>query len=436
MSGHRDPGMSVVPVSAAATSISASEFWQDAKKRRLAHMNMHPWNPSPPCGYVDREVRSKLALEMGAVEQVLLSIRTSYNAFAPVNRLPPEIFTQIFGFLQLASPPRVAMYNPRAPGYRMGWLYVTHVCRQWRDIALEHSSMWSNILLDWGKHCTEEFLRRAGTTPITLMVVGLETKADVLDLTSTNQEQLFKILHSLRVAAPILEKVFLHNIFERWDDSIPTHLRTPLPVLPADLFDRSAPCLRHLDIMRFSFSWHTLAFESLVHLEIAQDARPPLTNTSPDSKLLDFGLCLRVLADMPVLETLKLHYAVPSFQPENAASYVHSLPTVTLSTLQNLDIKDHVFECALALKHIITLMLSPAKTRVACTLDPARGRGSMHILPWLISQVRAWSGSSIRSMEIREWHGGFRLTAWDGFSPKHQENPHLQIGTNWYQLVN
>lgn len=84
----------------------------------------------------------------------LLLVRTAFNATCPVNHLPPEIFTEIFGF---CSPP-LDPYpddSPRITNTVWPSLFdfkdvgklvpLTHVCRHWRDVALQAPSLWTTI---------------------------------------------------------------------------------------------------------------------------------------------------------------------------------------------------------------------------------------------------------------------------------------------------
>ncbi|TFY53314.1 hypothetical protein EVG20_g10172 [Dentipellis fragilis] len=369
-----------------------------------------------------------LALEMDAVVQVLCSLHVCYNALAPVNRLPPEVLAHVFSFLQVVDRPSVVEYDPHTTEYDIGWIYATHVCRHWRVVALEHSSLWSNILLDLGSRWAKEFLRRARMAPITFKMVelGMATGVDVagtikqhlghireFSIAARNVGEVHSFLPSLRGAAPVLEKASLH-------DNVRHRGGSNTPMLPADLFGRTAPRLRHLKIACFRFSWPTLAFGSISHLDIEQDPRAPRL----DEELHDFEHCLRALADMPRLEVIELKYALPTLPLEIAASFRASdTPRITLPNLQNLYLHDYVVECGLLLEHLIAPALLPTETRISCTLDTARGRGSAYILPWLASQVHALSESTIRALLIEDLEDSLHLVAWDSYSPRRGELP-------------
>ncbi|KAI0342823.1 hypothetical protein BDW22DRAFT_1329948, partial [Trametopsis cervina] len=57
------------------------------------------------------------------------------------------------------------MWRPRQKARFYGWLYITHICRHWRNIALSVSDLWSHILLT-DVDCVSAFLDRSGQVPL------------------------------------------------------------------------------------------------------------------------------------------------------------------------------------------------------------------------------------------------------------------------------
>jgi hypothetical protein len=92
-----------------------------------------------------------------------LALKSRRNALAPISSLPPETLATIFSFL---SPSK-----GNEEVYHFGWLFVSHVCRQWRDSALYHPRLWSHInfskLTSTG---VAEILSRAKMAPLHLEV--------------------------------------------------------------------------------------------------------------------------------------------------------------------------------------------------------------------------------------------------------------------------
>ena len=71
-----------------------------------------------------------------AIDAKIQSLRLDRNALAPVSSLPPEIFATIFFFLCLRG---------GDSGHNLARIYLSHVCHQWREIALNQSLLWSHV---------------------------------------------------------------------------------------------------------------------------------------------------------------------------------------------------------------------------------------------------------------------------------------------------
>ncbi|KAI0050364.1 hypothetical protein FA95DRAFT_1467881, partial [Auriscalpium vulgare] len=87
-----------------------------------------------------------------------------------ISRLPPEILGLVFSFEAEMDPPRC--YEDAKPN--LGWINVTHVCRRWRYIATDHSSLWARIEFTLGERWVEEMFRRARTSPL---IIELDSAA-------------------------------------------------------------------------------------------------------------------------------------------------------------------------------------------------------------------------------------------------------------------
>ncbi|TEB23193.1 hypothetical protein FA13DRAFT_1640179, partial [Coprinellus micaceus] len=72
---------------------------------------------------------------MATLRAEILALQSHRNTLRPINRLPPEIFSTIFQLVK----------DDITEAERVSWIKVTHVCRYWREIALDHASLWSNI---------------------------------------------------------------------------------------------------------------------------------------------------------------------------------------------------------------------------------------------------------------------------------------------------
>ncbi|KAF9650100.1 hypothetical protein BDM02DRAFT_3112714 [Thelephora ganbajun] len=96
----------------------------------------------------------------GTVLKLLQHIRVLRNHARPIGRLPPELLSMIFELV--ATPPE---YDS-TPTLR-DVISLTHVCRYWRAILLNHNGVWSDIHLkgqDPGIGCSEERIPASSTT--------------------------------------------------------------------------------------------------------------------------------------------------------------------------------------------------------------------------------------------------------------------------------
>ena len=86
---------------------------------------------------IDAEIES---LE---VEESIRELKYRRNALAPVSSLPTEIIGAIFLFARVT-----VSASSATPGKKtdpLAWLRVTHVCHQWREIALNQPLFWSHV---------------------------------------------------------------------------------------------------------------------------------------------------------------------------------------------------------------------------------------------------------------------------------------------------
>lgn len=90
------------------------------------------------CDRLRQDIDDEIGLLQEQVLESTRALRSRRNALAPISRLPPEIFAKIFSLLS------IFMWGVVAPGH-VSCMRVIQVCRQWRETALNHSSLWSHI---------------------------------------------------------------------------------------------------------------------------------------------------------------------------------------------------------------------------------------------------------------------------------------------------
>ncbi|TFY56276.1 hypothetical protein EVG20_g8990 [Dentipellis fragilis] len=403
-------------------SLSASEYWRTTEKARFAsHHEAHTIHTQD---FAD--AREAVELEMKAVKLMMSSIHTHYNTFSLINRLPPELLTLIFSFVRDCflhrSRPVPHLQSHTDPLLAIEWVKVTHVCRQWRTVALENPDLWSHIIL--GSDWTAENFRRSQRVPLTIdhsfpsdvererygngMYAYNEDmgnlrqeiahhRSHLRQLTlSGNSIDFWRILGSLRGPAPLLERLDLRNTGYSEDD---------VPRFP-ECLNTFAPHLRFLRLAGWEASWVGLTFKTLVHLEVE-------ALVVPDAMAGDLGDFLGALEKMPCLEVLKL-YTVLQSPPSTVTPDSVLGPIVTLPRLRKFTLSDGTSKCGLALKHISTPVTTEHHITCRITNDYE------FLLPWLsvklnvsdvISQLSITDHGDCRyaRISISVWAGGHSI---------------------------
>ncbi|VDC02085.1 unnamed protein product [Peniophora sp. CBMAI 1063] len=97
--------------------------------------------------------------------------------------LPIDVVCEFFRQAALADPPRrkkgdtiddLYFSRSRPQGFALGWIILTHVCRQWRTIGIEHMApLWASIVTVFQKPAiADELASRARDCDLNLNVTG------------------------------------------------------------------------------------------------------------------------------------------------------------------------------------------------------------------------------------------------------------------------
>ncbi|KAJ3533450.1 hypothetical protein NMY22_g7327 [Coprinellus aureogranulatus] len=95
------------------------------------------------------------------LERELIALKTCQNAIVPINRLPPEILSQIFHYVQDLD---------EQDSFRtLFWVVITAVCKHWRAVALNCNTLWTRLAFPHPKF-TELMLSRSGSAPLRIEI--------------------------------------------------------------------------------------------------------------------------------------------------------------------------------------------------------------------------------------------------------------------------
>ena len=162
---------------------ASDQFWPSVIQQRILPLINHLSSFTEPesDGYGIRLIDQ----ELSAIREIECDLRTRRNARTRTCTIPSEILANIF-------------YNIFHPPFtdNLSWIIVTHVCRHWRQVALDHPSLWTNISTALGDRAMIQMLARSKEcVPITFEHYG--RKCDF-------QDHILPHLHRV-------EKLLLHD---------------------------------------------------------------------------------------------------------------------------------------------------------------------------------------------------------------------------------
>jgi len=303
------------------------------------------------------------------------------RAVSPVSRLLPEILVLIFTFLVEANATTNSAGDvPEGmglPEVRLGWITVTHVCSFWRQVALEHRTLWAHHQFNLSHEWTAEMLRRACDAPLELtlseeFVPFPPSKNDaatvisqllhrVSALTIEEGALSLPVLNSLELPAPLLDTLRITS--------------SQFTILPQSLFSGNVPKLRDLYLGNIFPAWTTAAFTGLKRLYVVIDRHMDTSHIPTYPELFD------LLQSMLYLEVLSLRGCLPLGPfPRFLVGRMTPVPN-----LRYLILDGHTFGCRQILEH---MNFPPeAALSMTCLTDDMTGQECCDILPMLMSRL-------------------------------------------------
>jgi hypothetical protein len=288
---------------------------------------------------------------------------------SPIYSLPTEIIAAIF----------LLARSTRRPDIRLA-----HVCRRWREIAVNHPLLWSRLDLTRVTPAgAMEILARTRMAPLYLDTTVPEPRWDNARFVAFQKalqthvshichlrisalpHYLSRTLEALISPAPTLELLSLSTV---WSPST----KGSHASIPDRLFDATTPKLSCLSLYNCNISWKSPLLKGLKSLiiKLTVSARPSLTDW------------LDALGEMPQLKRLILHSASPS-----APRFpFHVERTITLPSLAHFDISASEQDCGFALAHLVL----PALTSLCVTARSGHPTlvDVQKMLPYVVQHAR------------------------------------------------
>lgn len=289
-----------------------------------------------------------------------------------IQALPVELLTRIFVLGSLCEYPYTDgspfLLKPDQHYYPVPsanfQLLVSHVCRQWRQIALRTSSLWTRLHFREPSHLSraQAFLERsrgpafAQTLDILVDTVSKEEHIPGVNLYKEQLHAVFQLIvphvyrwrafhlkirdHDCKAVArfylsscgpaPCLETLQLYH-FEDYRTSQNLYLATYRP--PVVVFSNHLPRLTNVSLIGVNLPWEKSPYlVGLRNLELAlhsDNIRPP------------YGSWDAILRNSPALTSLTLHYSGPRLANGDAATiWPSTKERLCLQSLEELTLTD------------------------------------------------------------------------------------------------
>ena len=298
---------------------------------------------------------SAIDKEIDRARQLIFSLLSHRNALAPISTLPPEILSCIFHFHVHNDPPCEKA---------LGWICTTHVCRHWRQVALNDPSLWATITgFLPGVRLTSEMLVRACNVPLVIDLSGVpspEVLSKFIPYISCIRELRLRCLSRLH-SHPVREICTLEApALEHFELGVSGH--TPFNFCKfagTMLLKGRAPKLRTFSLDQIFIPWELIPCGQLTQLRITlSGVISSPGNLSPN----DLNQLIDLLIDSPNLEVIVFEFCLPS-----QLSQVSPKQQIYLPHLSRLDLSETTARVTNLLK---TLGLqSSAKLYLHCTCE-------------------------------------------------------------------
>lgn len=306
------------------------------------------------------------------------------NALLSVIRFPSEILASIFRFLlpvvelQLSDASHAYDDNAMEVGAcTRSLIAASHVCRRWRDVALEHSTLWSIIWID-NTPWMHEMLSRSSGAPLTVIQPGhwphseggwatvpvfannTKNSTDNVDFLVSRLFQTIQPKHlSLHPSYMSTSTTTLWNsVLLRPAPLVETlqivgglpYTNASITSVSAQFLGRCAPALKHLSLIGpFSFDalWPSPTLRGLISLTLVVQQM----NGEDSNSRISFRVVLDALQEMRHLEALSLTFPslytrLPPGTPPYFLNHEQEHSSVQLPRLSSLILSGGLTEIA------------------------------------------------------------------------------------------
>ncbi|KAG1808632.1 uncharacterized protein BJ212DRAFT_1302911 [Suillus subaureus] len=305
-------------------------------------------------------------------------VRSRRNRRLPISRLPTEILVMIFKHFEEEK-----RFDGSASDDVPACLPLTHVCKDWRTIALQCPALWTSIHSSSPRWLGIMF-ERSQNLPLVVTYKSPVSLPDCLELVLSHlprikvlrfrsfQPDCDRIIQLLSSQpAPLLEIFDFSKPLEMWPET--THMT-------GTIFQGQAPRLRSVELTSFDLSWSAHIFSGLQTLSV-RGTKEISFPTLPQ--------LLSVLGRMPALEHLTLERLL--IIPEGTKL----LEKVPLARLKSITLGSPTIRTAISL---FAQLAFPVDAKIALSLRDVQGLQDISDLFSAMGMHPGGSSSIIRSM--------------------------------------
>ena len=306
-----------------------------------------------------------LDLQIADLHESIRVLKCQRNGHLPISKLPVEILSEIF----LLHQQNVMDSERHARVQSLDWIGISHVCRQWRETALNFSDLWIHIPCHHPKWA-EEMVARSKQACLTVKITQYDpfdypsrtqflkkflqqhlSRIRILEIRNTWNRVVEKIFEAIQPSSvPCLSTL---NVLTHWDGPGTT---SALRVEILDSRLLNATSLKRVSISA-DVEWCSRLFNCLTHLRLGPGNENILLRTQTSQPEFLDALCR-----MPTLQLLDLKGLVLPTGVDKS-----SLEPVHLPDLQDLSIVDTASPIVFFLRHVN--FPSTTCTSIGCVLE-------------------------------------------------------------------
>ncbi|KAH8091674.1 hypothetical protein BXZ70DRAFT_952818 [Cristinia sonorae] len=354
-----------------------------------------------PLSSCDAAARHSLQEQIQTHLSAIVALKTRINTCMTIGRIPVEILARIFFWIVVGTHDTRSSRGTR-------WITITHVCRHWRQVALNTPTLWTDICVEGTVEPAATFLKRSKGAQLHIHVEMSLIAPDI------------RLLHAVAAEshrAATLSLDLEQNRFNAMSSSFPSafpHLRQLIVNISGDIpiqtisvltpaffstgvdgRNTSTPALEYLKLTNLQISWANTSFPSTLRCIIFQVGGMVPTDHPSLVSYLDI---VHALQGLPLLEVLHLRgvfraLSSPIALPPPVEKHVqlprlrdmalYGDPTVSIHIMDHLVIPP---DCRIAMRldgnrvpEVATypFYAAPLRAKLADPIIPVEGKGAL-----------------------------------------------------------